>query len=144
METDKILIDTQPENSVMLFEEKPTGKKKFTVAPGIVDSEVITVLVTESDGKKINIKKGEVVGILSTVAVMDNLEEPASDWTAARIKEEIPLTSLTEDQRKQAWDVIERSSCCIGKDSKDVGMAAVTAHIMKLQSISDPEDSRSQ
>ena len=116
---------------VLYCEEKSTGGKRFTVTPGIVDVEDMTVLVTENNGKKVSIKEGDVIGVLSTMEVVDGGD--ADDlWTIDRVKEEIPLAYLTEEQRQRAWEVIRGSSGCIGKDAGDVGVAAVTAHTIRL------------
>ena len=107
-------------------------KKKFKVTSGIVSSDSLSMVVSETRGKPMHIQQGDVVGVVSTVHIIDEEDQPDESWTYHRIKEEVTLPDLTDSQRERVWSMISQSKSCLSKNSQDVGMAAITAHTIRL------------
>ena len=127
-----LLNDYFNEGKDLLYCDNLNGKERFTVTNGLVNSDSMNMMVSETKGKSLHIRVGDIIGVVSSVEVLDCDETVDKDWDLTRIKQEITLPELTCSQHERVWEMVLRTNACLGKDNQDVGMAAVTAHTIRL------------
>ena len=120
--------------SLYLFETKSQkGNNNVIGCEGLVHSDNLRVLVTNNRDTERTLKKGALVGVLSTVEIVAEEGLPGDVWTREKIEQEVPLSDdLWWDQKDAIWKMISSYSSVLSTGADDVGRAAVTAHTIRL------------
>ena len=121
-----------------LYFEGSTIKKKIHSVDGIVDmkSEMNIMIVADVNANRKNIiKKNEMVGRISTlVDVEDTEENDYKSWTKEKLKEEINLEGLNDEEKKTVLEMILSSAEVLSTGDDDIGHAKITPHKIHLTS----------
>lgn len=120
-------------NPLLLCEGiSPPRHQKFHTVPGIVDPAHMTVLMSAIPGQSTQIRKGDVVGVVSSVLELDHKGDDFETWSNEKIQKEIPLGQLNEQQRDLVWGMLGSCQEVLSAGDHDVGTASVTAHKINL------------
>ena len=128
-------VATSMSESLFLYETKPQKGtiKDLVFHSGIVHVDNMRVLVANKSDSGRKLKKGAIVGVLSTVAVVSAEELPKGCWTREELEKEVQLgEQLWPDQKETIWQMIFSCSSILSTGSSDVGKASVTAHTIRL------------
>ena len=103
-----------------------------------METQIITLfLCRRMQGKKkegATIKKGDILGTLSTMAELDaeEADEEQSSWTFEELKESLDIGKMTPGQREKVLDMIFNTKNALSKGDFDIGKAKVTPHKIEL------------
>lgn len=93
----------------------------------------LSVLLTSVDGNAGVIRKGEVVGSLYSVVVLDSaLVGSVCDGVSDRHWEEPDLLHLSPEERLRVGNLLRKHQGVISTGDNDIGLACVTAHKIEL------------
>ena len=140
--TSLIHIDTLPmEDHDFVFDADQIDvklKDRIIGYAGICDANTKRVLITTS-GNDVHIKKGQLVGTLSTLLDEPNEEDhqsvTANHWTFQMIRELENLSHLDDNQRSEVHKLLYECSGALSAGDGDLGKAAVTKHHITLSNI---------
>ena len=124
------------EDTEMYYEGK-CADKKLSGVDGILDSHdnhPTVWLQTRSKTKKRKVRKGQVIGRVSTLVEVDCANTNKNEqWTKEELKKVLKIgEDLTQEERAQVYEVLLKSGEALGKDSSDIGMINVKPHEIKL------------
>ena len=100
---------------------------------GIIAEGKTTVAVKNGTGRKLKIRAGEQVGVVSKL-VEDCEEELEGSWTLERIRRQVDLTksNLKEDEMDKVHRMLVDVNKALSRGDEDIGSAAVTPHKIVL------------
>ena len=91
--------------------------------------------LTTNKEKKYYIKKGDILGKLSTIVQLDedDEQEEETEWTLSKLKEKINMGEKVNDEGKnKIYDMLMRTKLALSRDDSDIGLANVTPHKILL------------
>ena len=113
----------------LYFEGK--NKDNLFYICGVINKDCNKIMVENKGNNKGVIKKGEVVGSVSTC--MEGEEEYQEEqWSLEKIKEVVKLENLTEDEQSQVHEMLFSTSEALSINDNDIGKAKNTPHHIQL------------
>ena len=100
---------------------------------GICTLENKFVLLTSTSGKDVQIRKGQVVGSISSL--VETPEEAVADnaiWDDFELRENVKLDFLSLEQQEQVYEMLYKHRKVLSAGDWDIGNASVTEHKIKL------------
>ena len=129
---------TMKSETKMLFEGKSANKKLESV-DGVMDlkSEDKFVFMQRKDGEnedKCRIKKGEVVGYVSTMIDLEDEEDSQDDeWDVDKLKSNVEVgESMTQEQKDLIYKMLLKTKFALSSNDEDIGKAKVSPHKIVL------------
>ena len=113
-----------------LFEGRNDGREFLC---GIVTEEKRTVIVKNMTGKRQKVKKGEIIGFVSTL--LEDAEEALDDeWSIEKVEKEVNLKNenLSDSERRKVYDMLASVNKALSNHDDDIGEAQVTPHQIRL------------
>ena len=106
---------------------------------GIIELEEkdkMVLMKTKTDNKLRKVRKGEIVGRVSTLVEMDHEQEGVEDtniWTEEKLIKETSIGSeLSNDEKHKVYKLLSEVHTLLGKDSNDIGLINVKPHKIEL------------
>ena len=73
-----------------------------------------------------------VVGNISTIVELDDENETEDEWTLDKLKSEIDMGELSEEQKKTVYNMLLKTKSALAINENDIGKAKVTPHKIVL------------
>ena len=107
---------------------------------GILEPQLKRVLLGNSKcNKTIKIKKGDIVGCISSMVVTDDHDQEESEnWTMGRLTNEIKIdnTEITAEQKQEIYQMLLNIDSALSCGDGDIGKAKVAPHHIELHNYS--------
>lgn len=129
-----------PQLNLFYFEGNPSNKKIETIS-GIIDQEEDDkyILVKATEGSRVGstIKKGNLVGRMSTVLSIEvdkvDGDKGNKKWTLDKLREEVELQDNINDVQKElVYDMLVDTRGALSTGDADIGKAKVVPHHIDL------------
>ena len=125
------------ESKTKVFYEGRCNNKRIKGIDGIMDLEgenkfVFLVARDGEDESKCKVKRGEVVGNISTIVELDDEGEQEEEWTLEKLQAEIDLGELTMEQKENVYKMLLKTKSALAVNETDIGKAKVTPHKIVL------------
>ena len=120
-----------------VYYEGLCSNKKVKGIDGILDlneKNNFVFLVTRAgeDENVCKVKKGDVVGSISTIVELDDEDGNENEWTLDKLKSEIDMGELSEEQKKTVYNMLLKTKSALAINENDIGKAKVTPHKIVL------------
>lgn len=130
----------------LLYYEGNNKNKHLESLNGIInrdsDNPFIFMKTTDETTHTNVVKKGDIVGTVSTILTVQNNNNDDDDnddgqlgekWTLEKMKKEIELGENLDDiQRQKVYEMLENTKGALSKGESDIGSANVTPHQIEL------------
>ena len=118
--------------------EGSTNRPVMEYYDGILNAkEEATILVKNNHEKKgMSIKKGEVVGTISTLLSIDEPQEDIQDdWDLGKLQDKIVIdhSELDDEKKKKVYEMLLDVNLALSKDDSDMGKADVPPHHIEMK-----------
>ena len=100
---------------------------------GIISEEKRSVAVQNRTGKKVKVKKGQQVGVISTL-LEDKERAEEESWTMAKLREKVDLSAsnLSKEEENDVYRMLIDINGVLSRSDDDIGCAQVTPHKIRL------------
>ena len=109
---------------------------KFYTHPGLVTiNEQKLLIQNNNEHKSLKIYKGEQLGTISTVMVINDETEPTDDsWTYSKLRNDITIEhpNMTNDEKTKVYDMLLQASAALSINDNDIGLAEAVPHRMEM------------
>ena len=125
------------EASFVGFYEGRPKNRRLQSHDGLVDTggENLSVIVDRKKGftdHGIKIKRGEILGLMSTLVEVEQVEE-SNVWCREEIEGQIKVgDELSDEQKEAVYGMLEKSQAAMSKSEFDIGRANVIPHRIEL------------
>ena len=126
-------IDTPFEKQTqgeLYFEGKDKDNMSFMC--GLIDNDTKMIAVENKTKSKRFIRKGDIVGHVSTCIEGEEEYEDEEKWTLEKIKEAVKLEELTENEKIQVHNMLWATSQALSLNDNDIGKAKISPHRIQL------------
>ena len=131
---DEIEVDSE----VKLYFEGKSNNKKLEGVDGIMkpNADDKFIFMKRKEGEledKCRIKKGEIVGHISTIIDLDEEESHETDWDIDKLKGKVDVgDSMTNEQKESIYNMLLKTKFALSSNDEDIGKAKVTPHKIVL------------